>query len=323
MNNQRDSYYDVIKGIAIIMVIGIHTFTNDNYNISLYVRPYLNCAVPIFLALSGFFIGSKPLKTREAYASFLIKQIKRVYVPMLIWSIPWICMEIENGIMRKSSLLLLWVIGGLDIMYFVTLIIQFYILTPVFQRITKSLLSLIILMLLTLSSVHLINNYVHENSLVFSLGLAPFWLVFYYLGVVQAQGKMFRLRMSILLVLILISIVCIGIETYISLRYSVNQGYKSSTHIFSIFVIILVFHPSVKKCFQKIDKQPFVKMLSLVGRWSFFLYLTHCLSLHLIYPDFFLNVWPIDWFVVSVLALFFCYMTSKIIPQKCHRYIGF
>ena len=208
-------------------------------------------------------------------------------------------------------------------MYFVTLIIQFYILTPVFQRITKSLLSLIILTLLTLSSVHLINNYVHENSLVFSLGLAPFWLVFYYLGVVQAQGKMFRLRMSILLVLILISIVCIGIETYISLRYSVNQGYKSSTHIFSIFVIILVFHPSVKKCFQKIDKQPFVKMLSLVGRRSFFLYLTHCLSLHLIYPDFFLNVWPIDWFVVSVLALFFCYMTSKIIPQKCHRYIGF
>ena len=58
--NKRIEYYEFLRGIAILMVIAIHTYISGNFasvegTISIISRQTLNCAVPIFLALSGFF----------------------------------------------------------------------------------------------------------------------------------------------------------------------------------------------------------------------------------------------------------------------------
>ena len=48
---QRDPYYDILRGIAIIFVIAIHTYTPssiDIFSISLLFRNICNSAVPIF-----------------------------------------------------------------------------------------------------------------------------------------------------------------------------------------------------------------------------------------------------------------------------------
>ena len=131
---ERDNYYDFLRGIAIAMVVGIHTYVDDSMHISLTLRQFLNCAVPLFLAISGFFIGKKDFTQNGSYANFLRRQLPRVYVPMLIWSMPWVLQAViqGDGIFRTLALSM---VGGMSIFYFIALIIQFYILTPAIQKI--------------------------------------------------------------------------------------------------------------------------------------------------------------------------------------------
>ena len=78
MNPQssRNEYFDFLRGIAIIFVVGIHTFAcSEGYSEYVRVeknalRQLLNCAVPLFLAISGFFLSKNDLSTREQKISF-------------------------------------------------------------------------------------------------------------------------------------------------------------------------------------------------------------------------------------------------------------
>lgn len=132
----RDSYFDFLRGVAIIMVIGIHTYCDDSTHTCLIARQFLNCAVPIFLAVSGFFMGRKSFLERGSYVKFLSRQIPRVYIPMLIWSLPWVLLMVRSGASPvRTSLLAL--AGGMSIFYFVTLIIQYYVMTPAIKYVNN------------------------------------------------------------------------------------------------------------------------------------------------------------------------------------------
>lgn len=48
----RMAYFDFLRGLAIIMVVGIHTYTLGED--SMVVMQLLNAAVPLFIAISGF-----------------------------------------------------------------------------------------------------------------------------------------------------------------------------------------------------------------------------------------------------------------------------
>ena len=100
--NKRIEYYEFLRGIAILMVIGIHTYISSNLTsvegaISIITRQTLNCAVPIFLALSGFFLGRKLFDNKQTIITFLKKQIPKVYIPCIIWSLPLLALDIRSG----------------------------------------------------------------------------------------------------------------------------------------------------------------------------------------------------------------------------------
>lgn len=134
MEKQRDTYYDFLRGVAIIMVIGIHTYIDGLMHFNLFLRQFLNCAVPIFLAISGYFIGQKLFDAKGSYTKFLGKQIPRVYLPMLFWSIPWVILSIKGGSTPWLTVLRAFA-GEMSIFYFIILIVQYYILTPVIQKV--------------------------------------------------------------------------------------------------------------------------------------------------------------------------------------------
>lgn len=134
---QRDTYFDFLRGVAIIMVIGIHTYSDGLFHVNLFLRQFLNCAVPFFLALSGYFVGKKSFTEKGAYVTFLKRQIPRVYIPMLLWSLPWAVLAIKGGVSITRAVLLS-LIGGMSIYYFIILIIQYYVLTPVIQKLVMT-----------------------------------------------------------------------------------------------------------------------------------------------------------------------------------------
>lgn len=135
------TYFDFLRGIAILMVVGIHTFPSaswDNPNdvLLIAIRQILNCAVPIFLALSAYFIANKKIDTSKDIFSFWKKQIPKVYIPCLFWSMPYLILSISNGgnILKH---VVCFFFCGYSIYYFIALIIQFYLLTPLLVKINK------------------------------------------------------------------------------------------------------------------------------------------------------------------------------------------
>ena len=135
---QRNLYFDTLRGIAILMVVAIHTFIAcefDNFQsiCAISMREIFNLAVPLFLAISGFFIGRKKFESNYQIITFWKKQIPKVYIPTLFWSIPYLTLALYH----QQSLLkniLVFLLCGYSIYYFIALIIQCYLLLPFIQK---------------------------------------------------------------------------------------------------------------------------------------------------------------------------------------------
>ena len=149
MNKQHISYFDFIRGIAILMVVAIHTYGAGNFEsingtIRIISRQILNCAVPIFLALSGFFLGCKTFDNKHGIIQFFWKQIPKVYIPCIIWSLPWSILAIKLGVSIEIQLIKIF-LCACSIYYFIALIIQYYLLLPFLQKYPKRNLSISII----------------------------------------------------------------------------------------------------------------------------------------------------------------------------------
>ena len=141
MSNQRNTYFDFLRGIAIFMVVGIHPsggpcgFDSFYANVNTIIRQVLNAGVPMFFAISGFFLSKKNLETKENRFEFWKHQIPKVYIPALIWGLPWLALALYVG-GNPSLQMLLWLFCGLSIFYYIAVIIQYYLLLPVIQQLT-------------------------------------------------------------------------------------------------------------------------------------------------------------------------------------------
>ena len=125
---ERVAYFDFLRGLAIMMVVGIHTYTLGED--STLVRQLLNTAVPLFIAISGYFLSQKKIENKGDYLSFLKKQLPKVYLPVLVWSLPLYALALYSGSsIIKQTILLLGC--GISIYYFVAFIMQCYVFLPV------------------------------------------------------------------------------------------------------------------------------------------------------------------------------------------------
>lgn len=89
---ERLAYFDFLRGVAILMVVAIHTYSGGGFEtpmgwLRMCVRQAVACAVPVFLAVSGFFLARKALKTWSERWVFWRKQIPKVYIPCVVWSV--------------------------------------------------------------------------------------------------------------------------------------------------------------------------------------------------------------------------------------------
>lgn len=133
---QRKRYFDVLRGVAILMVIAIHTYKPSIEGwinlANLGARQILNCAVPLFFAMSGFFVYRKVLDSKQTILKFWRHQMPKVYIPTLIWSLPLFLLAVikgKNPITNTLNLLTC----GFSVYYF-AVTIQYYLLLPALQR---------------------------------------------------------------------------------------------------------------------------------------------------------------------------------------------
>ena len=130
MSKSRNTYFDFLRGVAIIMVIAIHTYYKAEDSVAF--RQILNAAVPLFIAISGFFLSKKRIEQKTQYVQFLKRQIPKVYIPTLMWSLPLFAASLKSGENVLNNVINLF-ICGFSIYYFVAFIIQCYIVLPLLK----------------------------------------------------------------------------------------------------------------------------------------------------------------------------------------------
>ena len=312
------------------MVVGIHTFvpypidSTIGYT-SVFVRQILNCAVPIFLALSGLFCGKKLLDNKEKQINFWKKQIPKVYMPALIWSLPYFVLNVVKfngrGYLLVKQIITLF-ICGFSIYYFIALIIQFYILLPVLQKHKHIMMPLsIMISILSISLITYLST-IQGTQLPLIIYAGPFitWFVFFMLGVYYSSSKInYTLKQAIAVIIFGFILECI--EAYwLNTNYGGGYGIKLSAFIYSIGVVMLIISPKAKAAYKS---NKVTSLIAYIGNISFGVYLIHCFvikGVNYVLPE---HSWSLSWLLVVILTSIFVAATRKILPHRLNKYIGF
>lgn len=317
------------------MVVGIHTYPEGHQldgSISDFIQLILinafNCAVPLFLAISGYFIAQKKLSTFSESLSFWKKQIPTVYIPCLIFSLPWFvidCISINFKWGGACKYFIQLFSCGYSVYYFIALIIECYLLTPILVRFNNKKM-LIIVILVSFVSTCIIEHIRFINGTELPLivrGSFPPLLIFYYLGIYLAKHSR-GYPLSIPIVMIIVGLI-IGLLHMHCLRsfYGVSgQGQKISLYLFDIGVILLCLSKKLETSY----KENFLnKIILYVGEISFGIYFTHVYLIS-IADKFFpwmRESWILLWIFSTVLTITIIIIFKKIAPVYSRKYFGY
>lgn len=328
MTTNRLTYFDFLRGVAILMVVGIHTYTLRPFEGGLNIlqigaREALNFAVPLFLAISGFFIAKKDISDNKSYVYFLKKQLPRVYIPAVLWSIPMLVLWLYQG--QDVFMSFVKVLGCMTFgpYYFIVLIIQLYLLHPIIKRMAeKPILGGGILLLVNTVFVYLLVYVFDIMKLPATISVGPFvyWVIFYFMGVYLSDKKR---EYSLLLpsILIVIGFVSQIFETkYLMLLGNQGVGLKISSWVYSAGVILLLFSSKVERTLTINNR--FNKMFVKLGIISFGVYLIHVYSLMIVLRFVHCDNWIISFIIVSFLTIGIVLFLRAIIPAKYWKFFG-
>jgi len=201
MESSRSRYWDSWKGIAIIAVVVIHScasFTafsplSVNGISGLVLRQVVNFAVPLFFALSGYFatstFGGDPIK-------FYRKRLGRIFWPYAVWTTIYLCIRALTDHVSAFSIVKGFMFGtGLGIGYFVIVLAQFIILTPLLASIKTSAGHIAAMLIGTAAGLSFTYSFPAlrpEHPLSsFPFYALPFfaWYPFYHLGIYMARFR--------------------------------------------------------------------------------------------------------------------------------------
>ena len=325
----RIKYYDSLRGIAIIAVVFIHSLSYKDHStigISVFFRQLINFAVPLFLGISGFFLAKKDIQTTNEYLLFLKKQITRVYVPYLFWSIGFFAMYVLlfHKLSAVDMIMNVLTFQSAPIFYFVALIIQYYLLFPFLKKyLPKIVVPSIIVSLMACVAIFLYKYYYDTTlPLIVYAGNFLTWVMFFVLGLFLGTRKI-NINPRLLLILILIFLVASNFETYFQFEYigSITEAVtavKISSFIYS--GLLLVYFLNFKRNWT---------LFSDLGVVSYTVFLMHLLVLPFVkhFSDKVLNQdsFFIDIAIGSITLLicyYFCVISRNLFPRFSNKVLG-
>lgn len=318
-------YFDFIRGIAILMVVALHTTTSCDLDstsgiISTILRQCYLCAVPIFLACSAYFLVSTNLSTFRDCCQFWKKQIPKVYIPTLVWSIPIYIQSVFCWGGHPIPELIYCLICGYSIYYFIALIIQYYLLLPILKK--YRYIALYVSIPITIISLIYYTKVSITNPLPLIFGFGPFnvWLLYFMLGIALSYSKR---NYSLILptILIILGIIAQYAEIlYINNLFdSFRHGTKATTVLYSSGMILLLFSKKLESIYNKNLITSFVEFL---GKKSFIIYLCHCYFIDIIYRICHTSYWSINFLLSITLTILFIIILERFTPKLIHKYIG-
>ena len=266
--NQR---IQVLRGVAILAVVVIHSSMAPV--VQLFVRPFVNFAVALFIFLSGYLTKTEIADVK----TFASKRIIKVLVPYMLWTVIYAVPQgfdrfLHNLLTGRSS----------TAFYYIFVYIQLVLLTPLICRLLKSKYSWIgwVITPVTIVLFRYVCNLMGISALSNNCKyLFATWFVFYYLGLTMGNGIL-KVRTST-------KTICIAYGAAVALSVLEgllwyqrgNQDMATTQLRITSIVASVVF---CVMCGRYIKEKKTVcsvvsKVLIKVGDYSFGIYLSHIL----------------------------------------------
>jgi peptidoglycan/LPS O-acetylase OafA/YrhL len=283
---KRYDFFDFLRGLAILAVIIIHI--GDNFLVEqtgnlLFIKIINNItrfAVPFFLISSGVL-----LYRGLSLKSFYFKKFIRIFLPFFL-------VTTAVGIYYQvgfKDLLLGYISGAASLpYYFMSILLQFYLIYPFLERYSKKKYFLHITFLITIASF-----FIEDTWIVYGIPLFPRYLFFFTYGISQKDrflSENFRLELrekvfwASLIIYYLFSTVYFQIYFY-------NVRLFFALALFNLFFLY-------KELFKRLPGYSFFCYL---GKNSLWIYLIHFFIVQAIYP--FTKYWS-DNFYIQYLYFF-------------------
>lgn len=321
---KRNTYFDFLRGLAIMMVVGIHTYTLGKD--STVVRQLLNTAVPLFVAISGYCLSQKRMENKDDYLFFLKKKFSKVYLPVLVWSLPLYAIALYSGssIIKQTILLLSC---GLSIYYFVAFIMQCYVVLPVINNYISGNKRRVVIVSCLISFAW-IAGVMYMNTiqgkgipLILYAGPLPCWLMFFVLGVMIGHKPERNYSIILPMVIAVLGFILSVIETdYLLDHYGKGVGIKPSSFIYSAGMIFLMFSNKVENLIRRTGA--IYRFIIWIGSLSFGIYLVHCYFISFFVKRLPIDSWLLQWSLALFLTVVFILILRKLLPTKYHKYLG-
>ena len=307
-----------------MMVVGIHTYTLGKD--STVVRQLLNTAVPLFVAISGYCLSQKRMENKDDYLFFLKKQFPKVYLPVLVWSLPLYAIALYSGssIIKQTILLLSC---GLSIYYFVAFIMQCYVVLPVINNYISGNKRRVVIVSCLISFAW-IAGVMYMNTiqgkgipLILYAGPLPCWLMFFVLGVMIGHKPERNYSIILPMVIAILGFILSVIETdYLLDHYGKGVGIKPSSFIYSAGMIFLMFSNKVENLIRRTGA--IYRFIIWIGSLSFGIYLVHCYFISFFVKRLPIDSWLLQWSLALFLTVVFILILRKLLPKKYHKYLG-
>lgn len=324
LNEKSKNRIQIIRAIAIISVLVIHTVGQSPYE--LYIRPLVNFGVGVFLFLSGFLTPHI-----EDVKVFYTKRILRVFIPYLVWSL-LLCVVYGDYQDLAWNLL---TFQESSIYYYIFVYLQITLLVPILWKLLDARyywlglaitpVAILVEVIWALTGHYLIYPWNINNCLV--------WISFVYLGMLFRRG-IIRIRgryqqWSIVMGLAMFLEVLegkfwlsFGRKDFATTQVKLSSMFVTGCVCVLVFFYITGLHKDEIYTEKGSKKEIFRRIVISIGDASFGIYLVHPLVIYFLrHNTGFL--FPLNTILTLILTYLCVWIGQRICGKKLGRYLGF
>lgn len=291
---KHEDYWDIIRGICILLVFAGHAIggwnfsTNDfmfppdgfYYNFWVIARCLINCSVPVFIFISGYMVSGKYF---DNTGSFYLRRIRRLLVPLILWTSIYVL--IEKFVYHTDIMVLgiahFWY--GIQL-YYLLVLLQLAFLTPIFFRAKNKKTVLIATLIINLinNAIHVVYHYAMGTIVPNELVLCTGYIFFYTFGLYLRNTDPDMLKgISVKLASVLFAA---GLGIYIAASLVCMRITNSATASVSFLTVATLICAAAAIIFAYVirehskgyeAKNPIMRMLCRFGVYSMDFFLVH------------------------------------------------
>lgn len=302
MDRSHNQNIDILKGLACLCVVYIHATNIFSYvgenkfaNLHLILSPLLvlaNCGVPIFFIISGYL--SKNTLQKYGYKNMLLKKIKTLLIPYIIWNVFYMLIEFAGHFvlpgafadLTKGSVIDLLVnILGIPFikppiynpLWFIRSLFLIFLILPIINYIVKNIWGEVTLIIISLILMF-VNIPVFYNNGFFLNRSVPFFIIGLLVAMNEEKIKSaYQKTYKYIIGVAGLAIVLTYIDGYLYYlaKISLPNKFDAVYHIFdmvTICIMIFVIYMLVK---MKRENDNFKRLLIYISGYSFMIYVLH------------------------------------------------